>query len=204
MTPLSPVCRWQVAPYASFRRSRCHRFNGSSDGWTQVFGPHPLQPAGALHLWCACAPHTPRLPVQQCTPGLPPPPPVHEQEDRKRTVKVTTLGRPVSVSCFPLMQVNIQVYSASSAQKPLRVTTTVGKGRGDYPTALFVCLCVQRKQTYHSSHLSKMLQKSLYASSRKKTINKQTNIHLIPRKTMSEEQCIDDVALLAVSFARIM
>lgn len=115
ITPFSLVCRWQVTPYAPLWRCRCHQLHGSSDWRTQVLSPHPLQPASALHLRCACAPLTPQLLVQQCTPGLPPPPPVHEQEDRECTVKVMTCGRPVSVSCYPLMQVNIQVYGASSA-----------------------------------------------------------------------------------------
>lgn len=90
ISPLSPVCRWQVAPDAALCRSRCHRLDGSSDRRSQVLCPHPLQPARPLHFWCACAPLTPRLPVQQRAPGLPPPPPVHEQEDRECTVKVTT------------------------------------------------------------------------------------------------------------------
>ncbi len=114
ITPFSHVCRWQVTPYAPICWTRCPQLNGSSERRTQVLCPHPLQPASPLHLWCACAPHTPQLPVQQCAPGLPPPPPVHEQEDRECTVKITTLRRPVSVSCYPLMQVNIQVYGASS------------------------------------------------------------------------------------------
>ena len=137
ITLLSSVCRWQVTPYAPLCRSRCHRLDGSSDRRTQVLCPHPLQPASPLHLWRACAPHTPQLPVQQCAPGLPPPPPVHEQEDREHTVKVTTLKRPVSVSCYPLMQVNIQVYSTSSVEKPPTELLLVGS----YLTALCVRTC---------------------------------------------------------------
>lgn len=113
ISPICPVYRWQVAPYAPFCRGRCHRLNGPSDRGTQVVCPHTLQPASPLHLWWACAPHAPQLPVQQCTPGLPPPPPVHEQEDGECKVKVTNLQHPVSVSCCLLMQVNIQIYSIS-------------------------------------------------------------------------------------------
>lgn len=82
-----PHSRWPVGPYAPFCWSRCHHLNGSSDRRTQVLCSHTLQPASALHLWWAGAPHAPQLPLQQCTPGLPPTPSVHEQEEGECEVK---------------------------------------------------------------------------------------------------------------------
>lgn len=83
--------RWQTAPHAAFCWARRPWLYGAADGGSQVFRPDPLQPAGALYIRRARAPLAPWFPVQQRTPGLPPPPPVHEQEDGECKVKVAGL-----------------------------------------------------------------------------------------------------------------
>lgn len=134
--PFLFACRESITPYASICRTRCHRLHGPHERRAQVVGTRPLQPAGALHLRRAGAPLAPRVPVQQRTSGLPPPPPVHEQEDGERTVKVATLRRPVSVSCLSVIagqHADLRRFLGSEA--PLRVKITVAGGRVIYLSA---------------------------------------------------------------------
>lgn len=131
---ISPVCRWQIAPYASVSRSRCQQLYNTSARRAQVICPHPLQPAGALHLWRACAPLAPRLLIQQCTTGLPPSPPVHEQEDWECKVKV---GTPDVLCQFPVMHKCRSTYRFMALPQLRSPPTPKG-----FNYSVSVCVCV--------------------------------------------------------------